>query len=373
MKKTRAAWPVVVVLACAAAVHAQPAPQLGRSSVAEVVAAMTPEEKAKLLVGMGMKLDFEGGPPGDPADAKVPEKVPGAAGRTHAIPRLGIPSITLSDGPAGVRIAPKRAGDDARTYYATGFPVATLLASTWDTELVEAVGAAFGAEAAECGLDVVLALRLNIRRHPLGGRNFEYYSEDPLVSGKMAAAFVRGLQGKGVGTSVKHFAVNNQEFNRMQSNSVVGERALREIYLKGFEIAVKEGSPWTVMSSYNLLNGTYTSQSRDLLTTVLRDEWGFGGAVMSDWWAGSDAVAQLRAGNDLVMPGLPLQTSAVAAAAGSGALPQREIDLNVERVLELILRSPTFKGHAYFDQPDLWGHAQVARRAAADGLVLLKN
>jgi beta-glucosidase len=376
MNMTRAAWLVLVPFACVAVVSAQPAsspPQLGKSPLRDVVAAMTTEEKVKLLVGMGLKLDLPGGPPLDPEDEKVPEKVPGAAGRTHAIPRLGIPSLTLADGPAGVRIAPQRGGDASRSYHATGFPVATLLASTWDTTLMEEVGAAFGAEAADYGVDILLAPGLNIQRNPLGGRNFEYYSEDPLVSGKMAAAFVRGVQGKGVGTSLKHFAVNSQEFNRMQSNSIVGERALREVYLKGFEIAVREGAPWTVMSAYNLVNGTYASQSRDLLTTILRDEWGFGGLVMTDWWAGNDPVAQMNAGNDLIMPGVPTQTSALVAAAGSGVLPQRQLDQNVERALGLVLQSPTFKGRAYYDQPDLWGHAQVARRAAADGLVLLKN
>ena len=349
------------------------APQLGKNSVKEVIAAMTVEEKATLLIGMGFNIDIPGLPAVSENDRRTPERVAGAAGRTHAIPRLNIPSLTLSDGPAGVRIDPKRNNDGSKTYYATGFPIATLLASTWDPETVNRVGAAMGSEVRDYGIDVLLAPALNIHRNPLGGRNFEYYSEDPLVTGKMTAAFVSGVQSNGVGTSIKHFAVNNQEFNRMQSNSVVGERALREIYLKGFEIAVKESQPWTVMSSYNLINGTYASQSSDLLTAILRGEWGFNGLVMSDWFGGNDAAAQLRAGNDLLMPGFRAQYQAILNAASDGTLSQKQLDTNVERVLNMVLQSPTFRQVSYSNQPDLKSNAQVVRERAAEGMVLLKN
>ncbi len=352
------------------------APQLGKAPLREVLAALTPDEKIKLVVGMGFSLP--GLPPGvlppsDPADLQTPERVPGAAGRTHAVARLGIPSLTLADGPAGVRIAPIRGTDSTKTYYATAFPVATLLASSWDTALVRRVGRAFGGEVRAYGIDVLLAPGLNIHRNPLGGRNFEYYSEDPLVAGSMAAALVQGVQANGVGTSLKHFAANNQEFNRMQLNSHIGERALREIYLRGFQIAVRRAQPWTVMSSYNKINGTYTSESPDLLTGILRQEGGFRGLVMSDWYGGRDAPAQLRAGNDLLMPGTIAQTDALRAALKSGALTAAQLDSNVVRVLRLVLRAPAMRGEKATDAPALKEDAAVARAAAAESLVLLRN
>ena len=369
-------WVVISLLILASVDTPQgqsPLPQLGTNSVKEVIAAMTTEEKVSLLVGMGFNVDIPGLPQGSEDDLNTKEKVVGAAGRTHAIPRLGIPSLTLSDGPAGVRISPVRNGDNSKTYYATGFPIATAVASSWDMNLANRIGMATGREARDYGIDIMLTPAMNIHRNPLGGRNFEYYSEDPLLTGMMAASYVDGIQSNGVGASIKHFAVNSQEFNRMQSNSIVSERALREIYLRSFEIAVRESQPWTVMSSYNLINGTFASQSRDLLTTLLRSEWSFRGFVMTDWFAGNDPVAQLEAGNDVLMPGFVRQTTEITKAAADGRLSAQQLDINVERVLNIVLQSPAFKNSKYSNQPDLTASAQIGREAASEGMVLLKN
>jgi beta-glucosidase len=354
-----------------------------KDRIKDLISKMTDDEKASMLVGIGMpgfdlntfKFTTEG----------FQGKVPGAAGGTYELKRLGIPTVTVSDGPAGLRINPKR-NNDPNYYYATAFPVGTALASTWNTELIYSVGKAIGNEVKEYGVDVLLGPGMNIHRNPLCGRNFEYFSEDPLLSGKISAAIVNGIQFNGVGTSVKHFAANNQERNRLGVNVHISERALREIYLRGFEIAVKEAQPWTIMSSYNSINGTFASERYDLLTTVLRKEWGFKGIVMTDWFGGykdlkapftpnivSNVTAQLSAGNDLLMPGLPSQKQAILDNIKSGKLTIAVINNNLTRILELIFKSPSMNNYKYSDKPNLKANAEVTRQAASEGTILLKN
>lgn len=332
--------------------------------VEDLLAQMTMAEKLHLLKGSGMASGIGRTEPG--------EGIPGAVGTIVPTPRLGLPTIYLSDGPAGLRILPTREGED-RTYYCTAFPIATLLASTWNLDLVREVGNAMGNEAREYGIDVILGPGANLHRHPLCGRNFEYYSEDPLLSGYLGAAMVNGIEANGVGTSVKHFVANNQETDRFKNDSRVSERALRELYLKGFEIIVEQSQPWTIMSSYNKVNGTYASESKYLLTDVLREEWGFEGLVMSDWFGGQDASAQIAAGNDLLEPGTKKQWDALIEAQVHGSLTEAEINTAVRRILRLILTSRKMQSYEYGEHPDLEAHAAITRQSASEGMVLLKN
>ena len=334
----------------------------------EVMAKMSLEDKAHFVIGTGM-AGFSGD---DAVIGATKNLVPGAAGTTYPLDSLGIPAIVLADGPAGLRIDATREGDSA-TYYCTHFPIGTLLASTWNTQLVEEVGQAIGEEVKEYGADVLLAPALNIMRNPLCGRNFEYYSEDPVVAGKTASAYIKGVQKNDVGTSIKHFAANNQETNRMNTDAHISQRALREIYLKGFEIAIKESKPWTVMTSYNYINGIYTSESKDLVQTILRDEWGYEGTVMTDWFGGKDGAKQMWAGNDMLQPGKKEQFDSIVAGVKSGKLDEADLDRNVQRILNLVEKSPRFQGYQYSNKPDLEAHAAVTRQSAAEGMVLMKN
>lgn len=352
--------------------------------IADLMSRLSLDEKVDLVMGTGMK-GFEGLIK-DMVVGGTEFLVPGAAGTTFPLEKYGIPAIVMTDGPAGVRISPTRK-NTSEIFYATGFPIGTALACTWDTQLVQKVGEAIGNEVLEYGSDIQLAPALNIMRNPLCGRNFEYYSEDPLISGKMAAAMTRGIQKNGSGVSLKHFAANNSEKNRMDLNVHVSQRALREIYLRGFEIAVKESNPATIMSSYNKIAGTYTSADYDLLTTILRDEWGFNGLVMTDWFGGYnnalDAIRgiakehntsqQLKAGNDLLMPGIPAQKQDVINDLGTGSLTEKDLDVCVKRILGMVFASNKMQNYQFSNKPDLKFHAQITRQAAADGMILLEN
>lgn len=361
----------VAVGALSVTMTAQTAPQLNANNIEEVIKAMTLEEKAQLLVGGG-----NDGFVGSGAMLGHQKKfVPGAAGTTVAIPRLGIPATVQCDGPAGVHIDAHREGD-SRNYYATGFPIGTCLASTWNTDLVRKVGEAIGNETLEYGCDVVLGPGMNLHRNPLCGRNFEYYSEEPVVTGLMGTAFVLGVQSQGVGVSAKHFAVNSQESDRTRVDERLSQRALRELYLKGFEMMVRKSNPWTIMSAYNKINGIYAQGNKDLLTNILRNDWGYKGIVETDWIGKREDLPveqEVAAGNDLMMPGYPAQVKDIVNAVKSGKLDVNDVDRNVRRMLEYIVKTPRFKGYKYSGEPDLKAHAAITRQSSTEGMVLLKN
>ena len=311
----------------------------------ELVNRMTREEKAILLTGNGWWA-------------------------THPIDRLEVPSISVTDGPHGVR---KGQGAGLSTSIpATCFPTASALSCSWDTELIREVGVALGQESQAIDVQILLGPGINMKRSPLGGRNFEYFSEDPVLAGRLAAAYIEGVQSQGVGTSLKHYAVNNQEFERMATSSNVDERTLHEIYLPAFEIAVSEGKPWTVMSSYNLVNGIYASEHQELLRDILREKWGFAGFVVSDWGGINDRVAGLKAGTNLEMPGSGrYNTNKIIQAVQSGTLSADELDESVTEVLAVILKA--HDGRKAGISLDVDGHHTLARKAASESIVLLKN
>ena len=344
--------------------------QLRADNIDEVLKAMTLEEKAKLLVGGANNFFSANAVVGGEADL-----VAGAAGTSPAIPRLGIPATVLTDGPAGVRIDPTRKGTD-KTYYATAFPIGSCLASTWNTELVNKVGQAIGNETKEYRCDVILGPGMNLHRNPLCGRNFEYYSEDPLLTGKIAAAYIQGVQSQGAGVSAKHFAVNSQETDRTAVDERVSQRSARELYLRGFEIAVRESNPWTIMASYNQVNGQYSMGNHDLLTKILRDDWGFKGIVMTDWIGireGLPTISEVQAGNDLMEPGQPAQINEIIEGVKNGKLDIKDVDRNVRRMLEYIVKTPSFLKYPASNNPDFVAHAAITRQSANEGIVLLKN
>ena len=342
---------------------------LKADNIDEVINAMTLEEKCHLVLGCGMHFNDEA-------------KFPGTAGSTFGIARLGIPETYCADSQQGLRMDSKRAWDH-RDYYPTDFVASMTLASTWDREAAFKVGQGIGNEVKEFGLDWILSPSMNLIRNVLCGRNHEYYSEDPYLSGTIAAGYVNGVQSEGTAACPKHFIANNQETNRSNNISQMSQRALREIYLKAFEIMIKESNPWTIMTSYNKLNGPYAVQNHELLTTIVRDEWGWKGMYVSDWGGGDDAVAAMKAGNDMLQPGQDRQYQAILAAAKSGELSMDILNANVRRILEYVVKTHNFKGAGHkcnkpccvpmCPEENLKAHAQVVREVGADGIVLLKN
>ncbi len=316
------------------------------TDIQSIIEQMTLEEKAALCTGA-------------------------SAWTTTPVERLGIPEMIVSDGPHGVRRVPDVHSMGMKSLPATCFPTASCLASTWDVDLIQQMGIALAEECIALNVDVLLGPGVNMKRSPLGGRNFEYFSEDPYLAGELAAGFINGIQSKGVGVSLKHFAANNQEFQRFSISAEVDERTLREIYLPAFEKAVKQAQPWTVMCSYNKVNGTFASEHHELLTDILKNEWGFEGLVVSDWGAVRNRVSALKAGLDWEMPGpQDRRVKAVVDAVHSGELDEAVLNESVRRILRIVFKAKETPKEGAFDVD---AHHELARKIASEGMVLLKN
>ena len=333
-----------------------------------LISEMTLEEKIGLTVGDGKFI-----PKANMSNDENSEVPIANRNSKMLIPRLSIKSTALTDGPCGINKSP--APTNAKEYtYTTSFPTPTCIAATWNLKLMENIGKAYGHELLEYDYDLVLMPALNLHRNPNCGRSFEYYSEDPLLSGKMAATMVKGLQSQGVGATLKHFVANNQESNRRKYNAVISQRALREIYLRGFEIAVRESKPKAIMTAYNKLNGYYTPELPDMLQDIVRKEWGFDGLYMTDFdMHYGDAVAQVRAGINMIMGGAKKEYDEITTAINNKILAEETLDENLFYNMKLKLSSPSMKGYEPSLKPDLTANAKIARKAASEGMVLLKN
>ncbi|MFP4199333.1 MAG: glycoside hydrolase family 3 protein, partial [Halanaerobium sp.] len=307
-------------------------------------------------------------------ELSLPEKASLLSGgdiwQTEAVERLNIPAIFLVDGPHGVRyVADRHHADPAKK--ATCFPTAVNLAASWDLNLIKKVAAALAEESKARGVDVLLGPGINIKRSPLGGRNFEYFSEDPFLSAELAVAFIKKLQEKGIGTSLKHYTANNQEYKRFSIDARIDERPLREIYLAAFEKVVKEANPWTIMAAYNQVNGDFATENEYLLKDILRNEWGYDNLIVSDWWAVHDRVKALKAGLDLEMPGAdPVNDQKIVDAVKAGELKEEVVDESVRRILDLILKAQETEKNIELPVEE---HHQLAEEVAAETIILLKN
>ncbi|OPA81015.1 glycosyl hydrolase [Paenibacillus selenitireducens] len=313
-----------------------------------ILKAMTLEEKAALCAGLNMWM-------------------------TKGYEHHGIPSIHMYDGTNGIRKtnSDEEIGISGQNIPATCYPTGSAIGSSWDVDLLHEIGVALGVEGQEMGVRLLLGPGVNMKRTPLGGRNFEYYSEDPVLTGELGAAFVNGLQNQGVGASVKHFACNNQEYEKMVTSSEVDERTLREIYLSAFERIVKKANPWTMMCSYNLVNGSYASENEHLLHDILREEWGYEGVMLSDWTAVNDRIRGLKAGLDIEMPGpAEYNTKAIVKAVQENRLDEAVLDQSVTRILELVRKTVETRNFENIQKID---YHELARKAASESMVLLKN